>query len=108
MDIKIPSYEEFINANGRKKYDGSTKCFVHWCDKPAYYEGGDARFYCGMCAEHAGLLDSYIVELKYIARRIRARMLWDKSDETLPSLLEQVTKTLQEFIEKKEKRRYEN
>lgn len=103
MDIKIPSYEEFINANGRKKYDGSTKCFVHWCDKPAYYEGGDARFYCGMCAEHAGLRDGYISELKCIARRIRARMLWDKNDKTLTPLLELVTKTLIEFIEGEEK-----
>ena len=47
MNINIKSYEDF--ANEHKKYDGSMECFVQWCNKPAYYEGGDARFYCGMC-----------------------------------------------------------
>lgn len=99
MDIRIKTYEEFLNEH-EKKYDGSNKCFVHSCDKPAYYEGGDSRFYCGMCDEHSGIRDSYHTYLKDIESRIRARMLWDKDDVTLGSLLNTVTTMLKTVAEK--------
>lgn len=94
MNIKIKSYDDF--ANEHKKYDGSMKCFVEWCNKPAYYEGGDVRFYCGMCDEHSGVKESYRVYLKDIEKKIRTRMLWDKDDATLKSLYDEVTNKLME------------
>ena len=94
MDIKIKSYEEF--ANERKKYDGTNKCFVMGCDKPGFYEGGDARFYCGMCEEHARLKEYYISDLKYIEKKVRIRMMWDKTDKTLESILNDIANKLLE------------
>ena len=94
MKIQIKTYEEF--ANERKKYDGSYKCFVNWCDKPAYYEGGDARCYCGMCEEHFGLKEYYISYLKYLEKKVRIRMLWDKNDTTLESIYETIINKLTE------------
>ena len=94
MDISIKTYEEF--ANEHKKYDGSAKCFVYGCDKPAYYEGGDARFYCGMCEEHVGLKESYLLNLKNIKNKIRIRMLWDKDDPTLKCLYDEITRRIKE------------
>lgn len=88
MDIKIKTYDEFINDH--KKYDGTHKCFIPGCDKPAYYEGGDSRFYCGMCEEHAEMKEYYRVYLRGIRRTIRIRMLWDKDDTTLVSLYNDV------------------
>lgn len=40
------------------KYIGA-KCFVSICNNPAEYEGGDARFYCGMCEEHTMIKEQY-------------------------------------------------
>ena len=94
MNIQIKSYEGF--AQERKKYDGSSKCFICGCDEPAYYEGGDARFYCGMCAKHALLEENYRGYLINIEKKIRTRMLWDKEDPTLKLLLDDVTKKLLE------------
>lgn len=39
------SYEQWLET--KKEYSGKQKCFVNGCDKPAFYEGGDARYYCG-------------------------------------------------------------
>lgn len=93
MDLHIKTYEEFAQDfhKKHKKYDGNPKCFISGCDKPGYYEGGDARFYCGMCAEHVGLPDRYLRYLKDIERTCRVRMLWDKDDPTLGSLYNKVT-----------------
>ena len=52
-DRPVPTYEEWLRSHER--YDGSCKCFIPGCDRPGLYEGGDARFTCPMCAEHAGL-----------------------------------------------------
>lgn len=91
MDIQnIKSYEEF--ANDHKKYSGYYQCFVHGCDKPGYYEGGDARFYCGMCEEHVGLKESYLVYLNHLERKIRIRMMWDKDDAGLEELINKIDK----------------
>ena len=51
------SYEQWLET--KKEYSGKEKCFVNGCDKPAFYEGGDARYYCGMCEEHAGMKMKY-------------------------------------------------
>lgn len=92
MDIQIKSYEEFVNE--RKKYDGNDTCFVAGCNKPAYYEGGDYRFYCSVCEEHARIKESYISYLLHTKKKIRTRMSWDKNDPTLAPLLKQVCETL--------------
>lgn len=52
------SYKDFLINH--KKYDGSQKCFVNGCDEDGYYEGGDSRFYCPMCEEHAEMKAKYI------------------------------------------------
>lgn len=65
LGISFESYEEFLERNKVPKYNGN-KCFVHGCTKPGLYEGGDARFYCGMCEEHAGMKEQYIRELESI------------------------------------------
>lgn len=58
-DIHFETYEEYKKRN--RKYNG--KCFVHNCDNPGYYEGGDSRFYCGMCEKHAQLKEHYVREM---------------------------------------------
>ena len=51
------TYEQWLET--KKEYSGNQKCFVNGCDKPAFYEGGDSRYYCGMCEEHAGMKMKY-------------------------------------------------
>lgn len=92
MNINIKSYEDF--ANKYKKYDGSMECFVQGCNKPAYYEGGDVRFYCGMCDELSGVKKKYRIYLENIEKSIRIRMLWDKDDTTLKPLYDEVVNKL--------------
>ena len=95
--LTIKSYKEF--AGEHKKYDGSSKCFVQGCDKPAYYEGGDSRFYCGMCEDHVALKEQYISYLKGLERKIRTRMLWwDKNDPTLELLYNKVIANLNNVV----------
>ena len=53
----ILNYEDWLKT--QEKYDGSRSCFVYDCDRPALYEGGDARYYCGMCEEHASMEGRY-------------------------------------------------
>ena len=62
LGISFESYEEFLERN--KTYSG--KCFVHGCTKPGLYEGGDSRFYCGMCEDHAKMKNKYIREMESI------------------------------------------
>ena len=60
--IQVDTYEEFLETH--KKYVGDQKCFIPGCDQPAYYEGGDARFYCGMCEEHCRMKEHYRLYLR--------------------------------------------
>ena len=68
----VMSYEEFKQS--RIKYDGITKCFVGDCDKPAFWEGGDERYWCGMCEEHSHLRASYRLYLHCILREANERL----------------------------------
>jgi hypothetical protein len=70
---------------------------VQPCDKPAYYEGGDARFYCAMCEEHVGMKHEYRSYLKGIEKKIRIRMAWCKNDPTLETLYKAVISKLKEW-----------
>jgi hypothetical protein len=76
-DYIIESYEEFKNALKKPEYFGET-CFVGGCNKPAEYEGGDYRFYCGMCEEHAGIRESYDTKIKRMERMKKIRKMWYK------------------------------
>lgn len=58
------TYEEFKETRKEPKYFGN-KCFVAGCENPAEYEGGDARFYCGVCEEHAGIKKQYETEIMF-------------------------------------------
>lgn len=49
-------YKDWLKT--QEKYKGS-KCFVMGCDKEGLYEGGDVRYYCGMCEEHASMKKKY-------------------------------------------------
>ena len=82
----LMSYGDYREMN--KEYDGTFKCFVHWCDNPAFYEGGDGRFKCGMCEEHVELKEQYLRYINDVKHLIRVRMLWDKDHrETLEKAL---------------------
>lgn len=79
-----------------KKYDGTDECFVAGCHKPAYYEGGDYRFYCGVCEEHAQIKGRYEEYLRGLRLQILTRMKWDKDDRTLAALRDEITNRLVE------------
>lgn len=64
LGVLFESYYEFLQRN--KVYDGKNKCCVMGCAKQAEYEGGDSRYYCGMCEEHAHMRKRYIIELENI------------------------------------------
>lgn len=54
------TYEEYKESQKVKKYvESNLECFVCGCHKKAEYEGGDARWYCGVCEEHAHLKEYY-------------------------------------------------
>lgn len=64
MGITVDSYETYKGSCRDPKYNPlSDKCFVADCDNGAEYEGGDARYYCGMCEKHAAIRFHYVVEL---------------------------------------------
>ena len=88
MEFEVMTYSEFEAKH--KKYDGHETCFVPGCNKPAYYEGGDARFYCGVCAEHARLNEMYHEYLVCLEKRLMVRLLWDKSNTAALEKLELV------------------
>lgn len=63
--VVFESYEEFLERNIIPEYKRvKLKCFVRGCSNPGYYEGGDSRYRCGMCEEHAGMKSRYILEMK--------------------------------------------
>lgn len=65
MEKKM-SYQKFKNLYKEPKYFG-TPCIVIGCNRPAEYEGGDARFYCGVCEKHSNIYDMYILYKKRFA-----------------------------------------
>ena len=70
--MKIKSFEEFREEYRKiwlePKYFG-LPCIV--CGKPAEYEGGDARFYCGVCEEHSRLKEEYKYYIDKIEKDIK-------------------------------------
>ena len=61
IEVSIESYAKFLDneAKASTEYAGAT-CFVAGCtNPPPYYKVGDARYWCGMCEEHAGMRDRY-------------------------------------------------
>lgn len=93
-EFQIDSYEEFLNEH--KKYSGHCKCFVIGCVESGYYEGGDSRFYCGMCEEHANMKNAYRRYLEERKRKIEIRMMWNP-DRQLGELHEIVVAKLKEL-----------
>ena len=100
MPTRIMTYNEFFVQH--VKYDGHDKCFVAGCNQPAYFEGGDARCYCGMCEEHYGIKENYRRYLEDVERKLKIRALWSKRDAEIQSRLVEVANRLAEF-EKGEK-----
>jgi hypothetical protein len=94
MEFKILTYEEYLKQ-WPNKYDGKCTCAMPECDKPAYYEGGDARCWFPVCEEHSGLSDRYMKYLLSIRKQIRTRKLWDKKDTSLDSLLVRVEELIE-------------
>lgn len=92
MDIQIETYDEYKNQ--LKKYNGTCGCAMPGCDKPAEYEGGDARCWFPVCEEHARLKEDYITHLRYLRRKVETRKMWDKTDGTLDDLLVHINKRL--------------
>lgn len=102
MIDRVISYEEFCKE--RVKYNGKTfVCFVQGCNKEAWYEGGDARFYCCMCEEHAGIKESYIDHLKRLRFKIKTRLTWcNIGREKNKKLLEDIETKLAAIVKEKE------
>lgn len=96
MDGKILTYEEFLSMQ-TKKYPVTQKCRIPGCDKPGYYEGGDARCWFPMCEEHVCMVKKYITYLNGCLSRIRIRRIWCKDDPTLPELEDRVVDMLEEI-----------
>lgn len=64
MGIAVESYETYKGSCRDPKYNPLTdKCFAADCDAGAEYEGGDARYYCGMCEKHAAIRYHYVGDL---------------------------------------------
>ena len=64
MGIAVESYETYKGSCRDPKYNPLTdKCFAANCDNGAEYEGGDARYYCGMCEKHAAIRYHYVGDL---------------------------------------------
>ena len=64
MGIDVESYETYKGSCRDPKYNPLTdKCFAADCDNGAEYEGGDARYYCGMCEKHAAIRYHYVGDL---------------------------------------------
>ena len=73
--VEIMTYQQYRDAHKDPKYaGGKDKCFVGGCDKVAEFEGGDARFWCGMCEEHASIRFDYVFALIHGQDSIRASM----------------------------------
>ena len=73
--FEIKTYQEYRDEHKDPKYaDGKDECFVGGCKQPAYYEGGDARYWCGMCEEHAGIRYRYVFGLIYGEDSIRRKI----------------------------------
>ena len=94
----VPTYDDFKKS--RVKYDGTTKCFVFDCNKPGLYEGGDARFYCGMCEEHSGLRSSYRMYLRGLISNANALLsaeeLYDVAQNSVNKLTEKLNIALEQ------------
>lgn len=61
IEVTVESYEKFLDneTKASTEYAGAT-CFVAGCtNPPPYYKVGDARYWCGMCEEHANMRDRY-------------------------------------------------
>lgn len=60
----MKTYEQFIEDRKDPKYkDGKLPCIV--CgSKGAYWEIGDARYYCPACEKHARLKEDYAIYVK--------------------------------------------
>ena len=94
----VPTYEEFLKS--RVKYSGDTKCFVYDCDKPGLYEGGDERYYCGMCEEHSAMRTSYRMYLGALISdanyMLSCEELYDMAQRRLKKLQHRLDKALEE------------
>ena len=95
---QVLTYEQYKNKN--VKYDLNTKCFVFDCNKPGLYEGGDARFYCGMCEEHSNLRGRYRLYLGSLVsdaeHLLSSEELYDKAQARINKLKEKLSKALGE------------
>lgn len=69
MPIEFKTYKEYLDDEA-KASEGKVgdRCFIAGCtNPPPYYKYGDARFWCGMCEEHAEMREKY---LSYIRNRL--------------------------------------
>ena len=92
----VPTYEEFLQQS--IKYSGDTKCFVFDCNKKGLYEGGDGRFYCGMCEEHAGLRNSYRTYLGNIIRDDEHMLTEEELHDEAQAKMDKLYKRLEEAL----------
>lgn len=77
---EVLTYPEFRENMKDRHYTGKDECFVAGCGQPAYYEGGDARFWCGMCEKHADIRYRYVFGLVYGEDSIRRKIKFNLGD----------------------------
>ena len=77
---EVLTYPEFRENMKDRHYTGKDECFVAGCGKPAYYEGGDARYWCGMCEKHADIRYRYVFGLVYGEDSIRRKINFNLGD----------------------------
>ncbi|WP_405325842.1 hypothetical protein [Fibrobacter sp.] len=76
----VLTYPEFRETMKDSHYTGKDTCFVGGCNQPAYYEGGDARYWCGMCEKHADIRYRYVFGLVYGEDSIRRKIKFNLGD----------------------------
>lgn len=69
MPVEVKTYKEYLADEAEaSKLSVGNHCFVAGCtNPPPYYKVGDARFWCSMCEEHAGMRKNY---LEYVRTKI--------------------------------------
>ena len=62
MPIEVKTYKEYLADEAEaSRANVGDHCFVAGCtNPPPYYQVGDARFWCGMCEDHAGMRKKYL------------------------------------------------
>lgn len=74
MKVRIVSYDKFLQE--KIVFPETNICFFGGCSKPGLYKGGNERFLCGMCEEHARMPKVYGMYVSDKIKSIRKKVQW--------------------------------